>query len=429
MDKNSENSNNLEDSCGDSHFKLAEELIAQGRFDEACENLLLCLHADTMVRDLAYPVIVELLAKGHCINMISHDTFEWLRLNCFIEPDKKKAMYRGIAFGTEKLHKIANALECYVMDFGGDKTVGEMYDRLEDLTYEQMPDVDYYDYFFYEITHDALCDAVENGLSLSDLSDNRLISVYFHTSSENVVFAVLAFIYENDKRNLLEEREIFSSTGENNESIKNALARLVEHYAEKKDYKTLAWLYNDLVSCDNAEMIFDGGDDEVYERIHTPIYQTVLGSDDPKTVATFFENSVYYGAGFDLRKNLCDFVMDHYLDETGEVRAEWNQASELMESVCTMLMDYVFYIANGEYESETVYGGYDKRAVKHIFEKCRHMFDELFDDEEFFNNRIEEQDGGLCFVTFDDCYIDIDDKEVFLSKVKETLHEIEKIYF
>ena len=94
-----------------------------------------------------------------------------------------------------------------------------------------------------------------------------------------------------------------------------------------------------------------------------------------------------------------------------------------------MLMDDVFYIANGEYESETVYGGYDKRAVKHIFEKCRHMFDELFDDEEFFNNRIEEQDGGLCFVTFDDCCIDIDDKEVFLSKVKETLKEIEKIYF
>lgn len=427
MNNHKEILKNLEDTSGDAHLKLAEELIAQGSFDEACENLLFCLHADTMVRELAYPLIVELLAKGHCIDKVSHDTFEWLRLACYVEPDQKKAMYRGIAFGTEKPGKIANALACYVTDFGGDETVGEMYDRLEELTFEQMPYVDYYDYCYYELTHDALCDAIENGLSPSALSDNRLISVYFHTSSENVLFAVLEFIYEHDKRDLAEERELFSSHGANNESIKNAIVRLAEHYAEKKDYEKLAWLYRDLTSCDNAEMIFDDCD-EVNERIHAPVYQAVLASDDPKTVAAFFENAFYGGAAFELRKQLCDFVMHNYLDENGNVREAWSRTSGFMESVFTVLTDYVFYIANGECKAETVYGGYDKRAVKIVFEKCRPVLDELLDRAEIFNSHLEEQDGGLCFVTFDEYYIDIDDPEVFLSKIRETLKEIEEKY-
>ena len=116
------------DAGGDLHLELAECLIEQEKFDEACEKLLFCINADTMVRESAYPLIVDLLSQGKCIDLVPHMTFEWLRLDCYIEPDKKKAMYMGIAFGSDKLEKIANALDCYIIDFGGDENVGAMYD-------------------------------------------------------------------------------------------------------------------------------------------------------------------------------------------------------------------------------------------------------------------------------------------------------------
>ena len=83
---------------GDLHLELAKCLLEQKKYDEACENLLFCLGADTIVRESAYPLIVDLISQGKCIDLVPHMTFEWLRLNCYIEPDKKKAMYMGIAF-------------------------------------------------------------------------------------------------------------------------------------------------------------------------------------------------------------------------------------------------------------------------------------------------------------------------------------------
>ncbi len=423
--------NGLDDRGGDRYLELAEELIAQGEFDKACENLLLCIDADTMVRESAYPLIVDLLSKGHCIDMIPHNTFEWLRFCCYIEPDKKKEMYRGIAFGTEKLDKIANALDCYILDFGGDKTVGEMYDRLEELTYEQMPYVDYYDYFYYKEAHDALCLAVENGLPLSVLSDYRLIGVYFHTESEDVVFEILKFVYENGKRDLWKEQEVFSSYKDDNENIKNAIVRFFDYYIEEKNYKKLAFLYSDITSGDNAQDVF-GDYDEVNEKIHTRVYKSVLATKDVKTVADFFETAneaTYLCAELTLQKELCDFVIKNYLDENGSVREEWSAVSDLIESMFIMLVDNVFFIAAGDSELESIYGGYDKRVIKLVFEQYHNMFDELLTNEVFFNERIYEEEDGLYFLNFDECYVSIDNKEVFLSNVKATLKTIEEKYF
>ena len=325
------------DAGGDLHLELAQCLIAQEKYDEACENLLFCIDADTMVRDCAYPLIVDLLSKGQCIDVVPHMTFEWLRLDCYIEPEKKKAMYMGIAFGSDKLNKIATALECYIIDFGGDANVGAMYDRLEDLTYEQMPDVDYYDYYYYEQTIDALCEAVKNGLSLSDLSDYWPERIYFHTDSEIVAFECLKYIYESGKRELLQEREIFSTVTKDSEVIKNAIVRLLDFYISKKNYEVVAWIYNDLTCHDNAECTFDY--DEVSEKIHARVLGFVIASQDVKTVSTFFKNapeSTYLAADDEQLKALCDFVIHHYFDENGTVRDEWEEVPDLIESVFTI---------------------------------------------------------------------------------------------
>ena len=55
------------DTRGDLHLEPAECLIAQEKYDEACENLLFCIEADTVVRECAYPLIVDILSKGKCI--------------------------------------------------------------------------------------------------------------------------------------------------------------------------------------------------------------------------------------------------------------------------------------------------------------------------------------------------------------------------
>ena len=93
-------------------------------------------------------------------------TIEWLSSLCYIEPEKKKAMYKGIVFGTENFSKIGLSFERYVSEFGGDVTVGTMYDRLEDLTFEQ--EGDSIDYFYYEIMCNALCEAINNGYFLGE---------------------------------------------------------------------------------------------------------------------------------------------------------------------------------------------------------------------------------------------------------------------
>ncbi len=426
-----ENFLNIDDEGGDLYLKLAEDLIAQEKYDDACRNLLYCIDSDTVVREMAYPLIVDLLADGHCIDMITHGTFVWLCCACYIEPEKKKAMYSGIVFGTEKLDKIASVLELYINDFGGDENVGAFYDRLEDLTYDQMPDVDFYDYYYYEVTHDALCKAVENGLSLSGLSDNRLISIYFHTESEDVMFEILKFIYESDKRELLKKREVFGLVKDDNEIIKNAIIRLFDYYIGEENYEIVAWIYNDLTCFDNSECIFEDYI-EVSEKIHSRVFEFVLSSKDVKTVSTFFENASnasYFWAEYELLKKLCDFIINNYIDENGAVRKEWQRVPDLIEGMFTVFVDDVFFVAVGNSELEKVYDGYDKRAMKLVFEECRSLFDELFDDEENFDDHFVECDDGVYFMSFEDYFVPVKDKEMFLPKVKETLNIIKEKYF
>lgn len=416
------------DEGGDLHLELAECLIDQGKFDEACENLLLCLGADTMVRDCAYPMIVDLLARGKCIDLVPHMTFEWLRLDCYIEPEKKKAMYTGIAFGSEKLNKVATAMECYIMDFGGDANVGAMYDRLERVTYEQMPHVDYYDYYYYELARDALCEAVKNGLPLSELSYYWVEGIYFNTDSENVAFECLKHIYESGKREELIEREVFSTVTKDSDIIKNAIVHLLDYYIAEKNYEFVAWIYNDLTRCDNAECLFDF--DEVNEKIHDRVYDFVLASEDVKTVATFFQNAeeaTYLAADYEQLKALSDFVLLHYFDENGNECDEWKEVPDLIDSVFTIFVDDMFFVAAGEKELEATYGGYDKKILILVFEAYRDFFEKFF--EEGSNKGFREEDGKLYFVSFLDYNVLVEDKERFLENLRAVLKMLAEKYF
>ena len=416
------------DEGGDLHLELAEYLLKQEKYDEACELLLFCLRADTMVRDCAYPLLVDLLAKGKCVDLIPYMSIEWLSSLCYIEPEEKKAMYKGIAFGSENLSKIGMSLECYISEFGGDVTVGAIYDRLEDLTYEQ--EGNSVDDFYYEITCDALCEAIKKGLAPTGLSYYVTESLYFHTDSEQVAFECLKYIYESGNRELLQEREVFSTITKNSgDVIKNAIVHLFDYYISKENYEFVAWIYSDLTSCDNAECVFDF--DEVSEKIHARVLNFVLASNDVKTVSTFFKNAdeaTYNSADYEHLKALSDFVLLHYFDENGAVRAEWNEVPNLIESVFTIFVDDVFFVAAGEIELEATYGGYDKKILRTAFEECRVLFEELFLNEEVFNKAFEVQDGKLYFVSFEGYNVLVEDKESFLAKIKATLKRIEGKY-
>lgn len=414
---------------GDLHLDLAECLIEQEKYDEACENLLFCLGADTMVRESAYPLLVDLLAKEKCVDLVPYMTIEWLSSLCYIEPEEKKVMYRGIAFGTENLSKIGLSLECYTREFGGDATVGAMYDRLEDLTFEQ--EGDDCDRFYYELTRDALCEAVKNGLPLTGLSYFVTESVYFHTDSEQVAFECLKYIYESGNRELLQERDVFSTVTNNKDDvIQNAIVRLFDYYISKKNYEFVAWIYNDLTSYDNAHYVFNY--DEVCEKIHARVLEFVLASQDVKTVATFFktaDEATYNCADYEQLKALSDFVLHNYFDENGDVRDEWKEVPDLIESVFTIFVDDVFFVAAGETTLEETYGGYDRKILKTAFESCRSLFEALFLNEEVFNKAFEGQDDKLYFVSFDDYCISIGDKNIFLFTLKQTLNNLKDKYF
>ena len=417
------------DGGGDLHLELAECLIAQEKYDEACENLLFCLGADTMVRDCAYPLLVDLLAKGKCVDLIPYMTVEWLSSCCYIESEQKKAMYRGIAFGTENLSKIGLSLECYIREFGGDINVGTMYDRLEDLTFEQ--EGDGVDDFYYEMTCDALCEAINNGLAPTGLSYYVTESLYFHTDSEHVAFECLKYIYESGNRELLEQREVFGATNrKNSDVIQNAIIRLFDYYISKENYEFVAWIYDDLTSCDNAGCVFDF--DEVSEKIHARVFKFVLASQDVKTVSKFFktaDEATYNAADYEQLKALSDFVIHHYFDENGAVRVEWKDVPGLIESVFTIFVDNVFFVAAGETELEAAYGDYDKKIVRTAFEECRGLFEALFLNEKVFSEAFIVQDGQLYFMTFEDYNVLVEDKDIFLSTLKQTLNNLKDKYF
>jgi len=414
---------------GDLHLELAECLLEQEKYDEACENLLFCLDADTIVRESAYPLLVDILAKQKCVDLIPYMTIEWLSSSCYIEPDEKKAMYRGIAFGTEDLRKIGLSLERYVDEFGGDINVGYMYDRLEDLTYEQ--EGHSVDNFYYEITHDALCEAIKNGLSPTGLSYFVTENVYFHTDSENVAFECLKYIYEGGYRELLQDRDVFSIVTKNKDDvIKNAIVRLFDYYISKKNYEFVAWIYNDLTRYDNAECTFDYG--EACEKIHARVLEFVLASRNVKTVATFFktaDEATYLCADYEQLKALCDFVIQNYFDENGNVRDEWKEVPDLVESSFTTFVDDVFFVAAGETDLEATYGSYDNRVLRTAFEACRGLFEKLFLNKEEFNKAFKVQDGKLYFVSFEDYNIMVEDKDIFLSTLKQTLNNLKDKYF
>ena len=395
------------DEGGDLHLALAECLIATESYDEACENLLYCLDKDTAVRECAYPHIVDLLSMGKCIELVPHMTFEWLRLDAYIEDDKKKAMYMGIAFGTDNLRRIANALECYVIDFGGDENVAAMYDRLEDLTYEQMPGVDYYDYFYFDLAHEALCNAAEKGeLDFARLSDARLMDICGYSEDYDVKLEITKYLLENRGSD-----ELWKTVTSDYELG----VALVGYFAEKKNYEALTRIYVGF-KCD-GEWDYNS----INEEIYGPVIDCIIKSGDVAVLAEFINAcDGYFGEIYsDYRYFICEAVSNNYLDEDGFFRVEWGDLSE----VYTMLAELVFDTL-GEAEVENTFGCFNKQFVKDAIEFCAHEFtDEALED------RFEEEDGEIRFSTIYGYTFLTQDKEGLKERIIETFEAIEKKYF
>jgi len=102
---------------------------------------------------------------------------------------------------------------------------------------------------------------------------------------------------------------------------------------------------------------------------------------------------------------------------------------DLVESSFTTFVDDVFFVAAGETDLEATYGSYDNRVLRTAFEACRGLFEKLFLNKEEFNKAFKVQDGKLYFVSFEDYNIMVEDKDIFLSTLKQTLNNLKDKYF
>jgi hypothetical protein len=352
-----------EDFGGDLYLELAECLIAEEKYDEACENLLIAIKGDTEIRECAYPLIVDLISKGKCIDLVPDTTFEWLCFGCYIEAEKKKDMYIGKAFCTENLDEIGNVLERYITDFGGDENVGKIYDRLSDLTYQQMPTVSTYDYSLDEFVHEALCTALENELPLEKLSNNRLMQLYAFSNSEALSVKILKYLLDIG----VEVSDWLYDGIFGAECGLGIVASLVESYIEEKNYAILTWIF------DNVD---DGCWDyeAVRERITDPIINCIVETNDIKTVSDFVAGNRYLGkASGDSKWPLFYFIDANYLDESGCVRKEWVDLTSVYEE----LIDLLTYCCGSE-DLDSMYGDLSKKFVQNAFT----AFEDIFTDDD-----------------------------------------------
>ena len=405
MSEREKNIREKNNKTGDLHLELAESLIEQGKYDEACENLLFCLEKDTVIRENAYPLIVDLLSQGHCVDIVPHRIFMWLRLDCYIEPEKKKAMYKGIAFGTEKLNKIVGVISCYITDFGGDETVGTMYDRYENLILEQK--LVHYGRDCYDTVHAALCEAIEKGLDLSKLSDERLVSICNYTEDADIQIYIRRFLWAN--RN----RDVFESTFDY-DSFDQA-TWFAEDCIKEKNYAALIWLYT------NFKEDRSWNYNDINDEFFGPIINCILASNDIQVVSDFIKaNGDSFGPIYsDYRYYICEFVSDNYLDENGNVRAEWCDLTE----VFTMLVDMIFDTFTEE-EVERTFGCFNRTFVKNAFETCLNHF-----TDEALESRFEMSYGETWFSTIYGYSFITHNKEGLIEDLKNRLRMVREKYF
>ena len=368
---------------GDVHLILAERFIEQKEYDLAYETLQFCFNADTEVRECAYPLLVDLLLQGECIDLLDWDTFDWL-CRCYIEPDKKKAMLVSVALRADYSNDndaegrwlIPSAFEEYINCFGCDENVEAMLERIEENQEDE------YDHVGHDCFED-LSYAIEKGLDFSKLSVKRLIWLADNVSKYgdyDIAPVIRRFIIEN--RIELSEK----APDKLLKICAYELAKIADYFIAKKDYAVLTWLYRESV---------DGFDcwgldvESIIDEFWHPIYECILASNDVQVVSAFIEaipcvidiekrsHQLSYEDKTEYWDHICEFVSNNYLDESGNVRAEWGD----LTGVFQLLVEQTI-CSYGSDECEVYLGRYNRLFVRNAIEACQKYFtDEALEDE------------------------------------------------
>lgn len=357
---------------GDLRLALAECLIEQEKYAEAWENLHITFdEEDDSASQRAGSLMIDLLLHGHCVELVEPYFICFLfNLYAVDDEDKKRLVIAKAATVTDD-SDLAYCIDLYANISGGEEYVAELY---------------------------------------RGLGESQLCDLYYSADDGYVKTEIAKALLDRGERQFISD-EVFCDMYDGLE----VTAALAEYLIEKQDNEALIWLYSE----NKYERDWDWN--EVNETLYAPIIEYILGTEDVSVVSEFIKaNEESFGDIYtDLRYAICEFVSNNYLDESGNVRKEWGDLTE----VYTMLVDMVFD-AQSERDAELTYSDFDKAFVKDAFTACQHYFTDEALEESF-----GDYDGQIGFSTIYGNVIITEVKDEFLSNLKGALKAVEEKYF
>lgn len=360
------------DASGELRLALAECLIEEGEYAEAWENLHIAFdEGDDAVGDKVCALMIDLLLHGHCVEA-AEPYFICLLFNLYaISDEDKKRIVKAKAATVTEDSDLEYCIELYANISGGAEHVVELYDGLG---------------------NDQLCD------------------LYYSADDSYIKTEIAKVLLDRGERQFISDEVLCDMY----DGLEITVA-LAEYLIEKQDNEALIWLYSE----NKYECYWDWND--VNETLYAPIIEYILGTEDVSVVSEFVKaNEESFGDIYtDLRYAICEFVSNNYLDESGNVRKEWGNLTE----VYTMLVDMVFD-AHSERDAELTYSDFDKAFVKDAFTACGQYFTDEALEESF-----RDYDGQIGFNTIYGNVIITEVKDEFLSNLKGALKAVEERYF
>ena len=370
---------------GNLRLELAECLIEQEKYDEAWKTLQICFESDAPASQKSCRMMVDLLLGGHCVEIVE-PYFLCFLFNLYqIDKEEKKKLILDKAAIVNNHEYLMYCIELYADVVGGDENVLTLYEKFESLC--EANRINPGEELVWKVGR-IMQKAIEEGFDLSKLNNRWLVDLYYSIENEHFEMEILKQLFKNDNKEFFCDNLFCDITNGFERTV-----NLVNYFIDRKNYEAVTWIYNE-TKCDCQ---WDWN--ETNEELYAPIIDFILGTNDVKIVSEFIEaNGSYFGNIYtDFQNNICEFVSKNYLDETD---------------------------AFGDRDLESIYGCFNKTLLKNAFDSCQKCFTDKALEDSF-----EILDGATVFNTINGDTIIVEDKEAFLSDLKETLKALEEKYF